>query len=90
MGLQKREQHMLSVLQSRWVNADVRVWTLAEFLEAPERNLSAVLTKDRAHSSLRHRFTAGLPQIAIAGRVGGFPERVAQQGIAPGARWRDF
>ena len=80
--LQKREQHMLSVLQSRWVNADVRVWTLAEFLEAPERNLSAVLTKIVPQAFVTD---AGLPQMQSLDGLEDFLKELRKQGIAPGA-----
>jgi len=84
--LQKREQHMLSVLQSRWVNADVRVWTLAEFLEAPERNLSAVLTKIVPQAFVTD---AGLPQMQSLDGLEDFLKELRNKGLPP-ALLRDF
>lgn len=41
--LQRREAAFLEILQSRWVRARVRIWTLAECLEAPHDALAMVL-----------------------------------------------
>ncbi|MDD7970466.1 beta-1,6-N-acetylglucosaminyltransferase [Roseinatronobacter alkalisoli] len=41
--LQKREQEFISVLRSKWALADIRIWTLREFLQDPQKNLSDTL-----------------------------------------------
>lgn len=84
--LQKREQHMLSVLQSRWVNADVRVWTLAEFLGAPERNLSEVVAKIAPDVPLAN---FGLPQMRSLDGLEDYLRDLRNKGLPP-VLLRDF
>jgi len=84
--LQKREQHMLSVLQSRWVQADVRVWTLAEFLEAPERNLSEVLAKILPDAAVDG---TSLPEMQPLDGLEDFLKELRNKGLPP-VLLRDF
>ncbi|SCZ70047.1 Core-2/I-Branching enzyme [Epibacterium ulvae] len=42
--LQKREAAFLSLLRSPWVKARVRIWSMADFIEAPQENLRSCLT----------------------------------------------
>jgi hypothetical protein len=84
--LQKREQHMLSVLQSRWVQADISVWTLAEFLEAPERNLSEVIGKIAPEASIA---SYGLPQMQSLDGLEEFLRELRNKGLPP-VLLRDF
>lgn len=37
--LHRREQDFLRILRSKWTTAQVRIWTLAEYLDAPDANL---------------------------------------------------
>ncbi|NBB97977.1 MAG: glycosyl transferase [Alphaproteobacteria bacterium] len=84
--LQKREQHLLSVLQSRWVNADVRIWTLAEFMEAPERNLSEVVSKIVPDVPLA---SYGLPQMRSLDGFQTYLRDLRNKGLPP-VLLRDF
>jgi hypothetical protein len=84
--LQKREQHMLSVLQSRWVRADVRVWTLAEFLNAPESNLQSVAAKIAPDASIASQ---GLPDMQSLDGLEDFLRALRNKGLPP-VLLRDF
>ena len=84
--LQKREQHMLSVLQSRWARADIRVWTLAEFLAAPERNLSDVVGGIAPPSVIA---THGLPAMQSLDGLEDFLRELRNKGLPP-VLLRDF
>lgn len=41
--LHRREQDFLRVLRSKWTTAQVRIWSLAEYLEDPDRNLGSII-----------------------------------------------
>jgi hypothetical protein len=84
--LQKREQHMLSVLQSRWVQADIRVWSLAEFLDAPERNLSDVVSKIAPEASIA---SYSLPEMQSLEGLDDFLRELRNKGLPP-VLLRDF
>lgn len=43
--MQRREQDFIRTLTSKHATADVRIWTLAEFLENPNENLQLVLSR---------------------------------------------
>ena len=84
--LQKREQHMLSVLQSRWVNADVRIWTLAEFMKSPERYLKEVLGKIVPDAAIASH---GLPDMQSLDGLEDFLRDLRNKGLPP-VLLRDF
>lgn len=84
--LQKREQHMLSVLQSRWVQADVRVWTLAEFLEASPQNLTDVVAKIAPQTAIASH---GLPELQSLNALEDFLRELRNKGLPP-VLLRDF
>lgn len=41
--LQRREQEFINTLHSKWAVANIRVWTLAEYMAEPSENLATVL-----------------------------------------------
>lgn len=84
--LQQREQHLLSVLQSRWVQADVTVWTLAEFLDTPERNLSQVIGRIVPHAV---RDSHVQPEMRSLDGLEDFLRKLRNKGLPP-VLLRDF
>ncbi|MBI1493850.1 beta-1,6-N-acetylglucosaminyltransferase [Halocynthiibacter styelae] len=47
--LQKTESKHLDILRASWVKAQVRIWTLADFMEAPVENLQSIVDEMGAH-----------------------------------------
>lgn len=70
--LQRREQDFIAILQSKWAAADIRVWTLAEFLEDPQRYLSQ--TVGAAFPDVGPAALTGQPEILS---LDGFDEYLA-------------
>ncbi|MGY6703415.1 DUF5927 domain-containing protein [Roseinatronobacter sp.] len=70
--LQRREQEFISILQSKWTSADIRVWTLAEFLQSPQEFLSQTI---RAAFPDARFSEADMPQ---SRPLDGFEEYLAQ------------
>jgi hypothetical protein len=84
--LQQREQHILSVLQSRWVQADVRVWTLAEFLNARDRNLQTAIGSITDTAVIANH---GLPKMRALDGLEDFLRDLRNKGLPP-VLLRDF
>ena len=49
--LQRRERKHLEILRSRFAHANIRIWSLAEFLEAPHQALSMAMSSIPEHSN---------------------------------------
>lgn len=83
--LQKVESEHISMLRSPHAKARVRVWTLAEYLEAPEEALGAILDEIAAGGGARaaaRRPETGPRRADLAG-FGRFLQALKNQGMHP-------
>ncbi len=78
--LQKIENRMLDELRSPEVKARVRIWTMAEFIEAPMEPLQVVID-EIGHKSLRRLSEA--PKMADLDGFGQFLQNLKNQGMHP-------
>jgi hypothetical protein len=78
--LQRIEQDHLDVLRSIWTKARVRVWTLADFVEAPMEPLQTIVDEIRPQS-LR-RLNEAPRMVNLAG-FGKFLQNLKNQGMQP-------
>lgn len=78
--LQRIEMAMLEVLQAPEVRAEVRIWTLAEFLENPVAAFQPVLAGILPQGIVAPR---ALPEQVDLSRFGGFLQELRNRGMAP-------
>jgi len=78
--LQKAEADFLDVLRSPWAKARVRIWTMAEFVEAPMEPLQSVID-EIAHSATRRLSEA--PRMTDLKGFGQFLQNLKNQGMHP-------
>ncbi|WP_442872585.1 DUF5927 domain-containing protein [Cognatishimia sp. SS12] len=78
--LQKIESEFLDVLRSPWAKARVRIWTMAEFIEAPMEPLQSVVDEIRIRSP--HRLTEA-PRMTDLTGFGKFLQNLKNQGMHP-------
>ncbi len=79
-ALQKREVDFVNVLRRVQTRADVRVWTLAEFIEEPMENLQSIL--DAIDGPSGARITEAPRMVDLAG-FGQFLQNLKNQGMNP-------
>ncbi|MEM1075215.1 MAG: beta-1,6-N-acetylglucosaminyltransferase [Pseudomonadota bacterium] len=78
--LQKVESDHLDVLRSTWTKARVRIWTMAEFIEAPMEPLQTIL--DEIAPSVPRRVSE-VPRMADLSGFGQFLQNLKNQGMHP-------
>ncbi len=78
--LQKVESAHLKVLRSPWTKARVRIWTMAEFIEAPMEPLQTILDEIGA---TRLRRLAEVPRLVDLTGFGQFLQNLKNQGMHP-------
>lgn len=78
--LQKIESDHLDVLRSTWTKARVRIWTMAEFIEAPMEPLQTIL--DEIGPSAQRRLSEAPRMVDLAG-FGQFLQNLKNQGMHP-------
>ena len=78
--LQKLESEQLKVLRSVWAKARIRIWTMAEFIEAPMEPLQSIVDEIGQHS-LRRLTEA--PRMADLTGFGQFLQNLKNQGMHP-------
>jgi len=78
--LQQIESKHLDVLRSQWAKARVRIWTMAEFIEAPMEPLQTIL--DEIGKSSMHSL-AEAPKLADLTGFGQFLQNLKNQGMHP-------
>lgn len=78
--LQRIEQDHLDVLRSIWTKARVRIWTLADFVEAPMEPLQTIVDEIRPQS-LRRLNEA--PRMVNLTGFGKFLQNLKNQGMQP-------
>ncbi len=78
--LQKTENEHLTCLRSPWTKARVRIWTMAEFIEAPMEPLQTIIDE------IGHQNTRGLsevPRMVDLSGFGQFLQNLKNQGMHP-------
>ncbi|WP_430449873.1 beta-1,6-N-acetylglucosaminyltransferase [Rhodophyticola sp.] len=78
--MQKREVEFLNILRSVKTRADVRIWSLAEFVEEPMENLQSIL--DAMDGPSAPRLTEA-PRMANLDGFGQFLQNLKNQGMQP-------
>lgn len=78
--LQRIEAEYLKMLQSYWVKARVRTWTLAEFIEDPMEHLQTVVDELRPRAM---RQLTEVPRPVDLQGFGPFLQRLRNQGMPP-------
>lgn len=78
--LQKIESDHLDVLRSTWTKARVRIWTMAEFIEAPMEPLQSIL--DEIGPSTPRRLAEAPRMVDLTG-FGQFLQNLKNQGMHP-------
>ena len=79
--LQHIERQHLDVLRSQWTKARVRIWSLAEFVEAPMEPLQAVV--DEMGLNRGQRGLSEAPRMADLTGFGQFLQNLKNQGMHP-------
>jgi hypothetical protein len=78
--LQKIESDHLDVLRSIWTKARVRIWTMAEFIEAPMEPLQTILDEIGTDAPRR---LAEVPRMVDLSGFGQFLQNLKNQGMHP-------
>jgi len=78
--LQKIESDFLDILRSPWAKARVRIWTMAEFVEAPMEPLQSVVDEIAKHGPRR---LAEAPRMTDLTGFGQFLQNLKNQGMHP-------
>ena len=78
--LQKTESDHLDVLRSTWVKARVRIWTMAEFIEAPMKPLQTILDEIGPNTPRR---LSEVPRMVDLNGFGQFLQNLKNQGMHP-------
>ncbi len=78
--LQQIESRHLDVLRSQWAKARVRIWTMAEFIEAPMEPLQTII--DEIGKQSVHGL-AEVPKMADLTGFGQFLQNLKNQGMHP-------
>ncbi|MEO0389939.1 MAG: beta-1,6-N-acetylglucosaminyltransferase [Pseudomonadota bacterium] len=78
--LQKVESEFLNVLRSPWANAQIRIWTMAEFIEAPMEPLQSIL--DEIGQTQDRRLSEAPKMVDLDG-FGQFLQNLKNQGMHP-------
>ncbi|MCB4457772.1 beta-1,6-N-acetylglucosaminyltransferase [Leisingera sp. McT4-56] len=78
--LQQREAEQLQILRSQWTKARVRIWTMAEFVEAPMEPLQTIID-EIGPLAVRHLSEA--PRMTDLEGFGQFLQNLKNQGMHP-------
>ncbi|MGE4326623.1 MAG: beta-1,6-N-acetylglucosaminyltransferase [Pseudodonghicola sp.] len=79
--LQRIESKHLDILRSTYVKARVRIWNMAEFIEAPMEPLQTILDEIRPAAMRQH--LAEAPKMADLDGFGQFLQNLKNQGMHP-------
>jgi len=78
--MQRREIDFVSMLRHVKSRADIRIWTLAEFVEEPMENLQGILDAMEGATALR---LTEAPRMADLTGFSGFLQSLKNQGMNP-------
>ncbi|WP_138936030.1 beta-1,6-N-acetylglucosaminyltransferase [Roseovarius arcticus] len=79
--LQQIESKHLEILRSSWTKARVRIWTMAEFIEAPMEPLQTII--DEIGPGQPQRGLSEVPKMADLTGFGQFLQNLKNQGMHP-------
>ena len=79
--LQQIESKHLEILRSSWTKARVRIWTMAEFIEAPMEPLQTII--DELGAGQPQRGLSEVPKMADLTGFGQFLQNLKNQGMHP-------
>jgi len=79
--LQQIESKHLEILRSSWTKARVRIWTMAEFIEAPMEPLQTIIDEIGPQQNMRG--LAEVPKMADLTGFGQFLQNLKNQGMHP-------
>ena len=79
--LQQIESKHLEILRSSWTKARVRIWTMAEFIEAPMEPLQMII--DEIGQAQTSHGLAEVPRMADLTGFGQFLQNLKNQGMHP-------
>jgi len=79
--LQQIESKHLEILRSSWTKARVRIWTMAEFIEAPMEPLQTII--DEIGHQQSQRGLSEVPKMADLTGFGQFLQNLKNQGMHP-------
>lgn len=77
---QKIESEQLQILRSGWVKARIRIWSMAEFIEAPMEPLQSILDEI---GPLAPRGLSEVPRMVDLSGFGQFLQNLKNQGMHP-------
>ena len=80
--LQQTESEHLKCLRSPWTKARVRIWTMAEFIEAPMEPLQTIID-EIGHQNTRGGGVAEVPRMADLEGFGQFLQNLKNPGMHP-------
>jgi hypothetical protein len=78
--MQRREVEFVNTLRHVKSRADIRIWTLAEFIEEPMENLQGILDPMEGANALR---LTEAPRMADLSGFAGFLQSLKNQGLNP-------
>ncbi len=78
--LQRVEAKQLETLRSQWTKARVRIWSMADFIEAPMEPIQTILEETGA---LRNQHLAEAPSMVGLDGFGQFLQNLKNQGMHP-------
>lgn len=78
--LQRVESEQLSILRSNHANAQIRIWSMAEFVESPMEPLQTVLDEIAQKKS---RWIGEAPRLVDLGGFGQFLQKLKNEGMHP-------
>jgi len=78
--LQQAESKHLEVLRSQWAKARIRIWTMADFIEAPMEPLQTIIDEIGQQNM---RGIAEVPKMAELTGFGQFLQNLKNQGMHP-------
>ncbi|MFX0546074.1 beta-1,6-N-acetylglucosaminyltransferase [Roseovarius sp. S1116L3] len=79
--LQQIESKNLEILRSSWTKARVRIWTMAEFIEAPMEPLQTII--DEIGPQHQQRGLSEVPKMVDLSGFGQFLQNLKNQGMHP-------
>ncbi|WP_281967261.1 beta-1,6-N-acetylglucosaminyltransferase [Roseovarius nanhaiticus] len=79
--LQRLESKHLEILRSSWTKARVRIWTMAEFIEAPMEPLQTII--DEIGPQQKQRGISEVPKMVDLTGFGQFLQNLKNQGMHP-------
>ncbi|MFD0859296.1 DUF5927 domain-containing protein [Roseovarius aquimarinus] len=79
--LQQIESKYLEILRSSWTKARVRIWSMAEFIEAPMEPLQTII--DEIGPQHQQRGLAEVPRMVDLAGFGQFLQNLKNQGMHP-------